>query len=90
MELKQAREYIDNIDKEIIKLLARRFSIAKEIAKIKKEQSLPIQNNEREEEVIKKAIENLKEQGYDDEEFARGLFTIIMNKSKEIQKEAVK
>ncbi|MBU2637899.1 MAG: chorismate mutase [Nanoarchaeota archaeon] len=87
MELKQAREEIANIDKAIIELIARRLSIAKEIAKIKKDNNLPIQDKGREEEVIQNAVKSLKEQGYDDPEFVKALYTLIMKKSKEIQKE---
>lgn len=85
MELKQKREEIDKIDREIIGLLAKRFSIAKEIAKIKKSHNLPIQNKEREEEVIQKAVENLKEKGYDEKEFVKTIYTAIIKKSKEVQ-----
>ncbi|MFH1064911.1 MAG: chorismate mutase [Nanoarchaeota archaeon] len=87
MELNQAREEIDKIDNEIIELVAKRLSVAKEIAKIKKSNNLPVENKAREEEVLKNAINNLKAKGFDDEKFAKELFAVIMQKSKEIQKE---
>lgn len=87
MELRQAREEIDNIDNEIIQLVAKRLSIAKEIAKIKKKNNLPVENKQREEEVIKNAINNLKANGYDDAKFAKAIYEVIMEKSREIQKE---
>lgn len=86
MELKKAREEIDNIDRELIELIARRLSIAKDIAKIKKDQDIPIQNKEREEEVIQKAVENMKDKGYDEKEFMKELYNLIMKKSRELQK----
>ena len=87
MELTQAREEIDRIDNEIIKLVAKRLSVAKEIGKLKKSKNLPVENKQREEEVIKNAINNLKANGYDDAKFAKALYAAIMQKSKEIQKE---
>ena len=49
MELTQAREEIDRIDNEIIKLVAKRLSVAKEIGKLKKSKNLPVENKQREE-----------------------------------------
>lgn len=83
--MEQLRKEIDDIDRKIIELLAKRFSIAKEIAKLKKDQNLPIQDKEREEEVIKNAINNLKANGFDDAQFAKDLYAVIMKKSKEVQ-----
>lgn len=83
--MEQLRKEIDDIDRKIIELLAKRFSIAKEIAKLKKDQNLPIQDKEREEEVIQKANENLKQQGYDDKKFTKEIYAVIMKKSKEVQ-----
>lgn len=90
MELRQAREDIDKIDNEIIELVAKRLSIAKEIAKIKKKNNLSVENKEREEEVLKNAVNNLKANGFDDAGFAKALYAVIMDKSRQIQKEAVK
>ncbi|MFA5887383.1 MAG: chorismate mutase [Candidatus Nanoarchaeia archaeon] len=86
MELSQAREKIDLIDKQIAELVAKRLSIAKEIAKIKRNDNLSVENKQREEEVIKNAVNNLKSNGYDDAKFAKALYAVLMNKSKEIQK----
>lgn len=90
MELKQAREDIDKIDTEIIELVAKRLELAKEIAEIKKKLKLPLEDKEREEELLQSRIKTVKEFGYDDAEFVKHLFVLLIKKSKEIQKEAMK
>lgn len=83
MELKGARKKIDKIDSEIVSLLIKRFNIAEEIAEYKKQNNLPIRNKQREEEIIRNAIEKFKE--FKDDKFIRKLFTLIINKSISIQ-----
>lgn len=53
--LYELRGRIDEIDKQIIELLEERIKVAKEIGKIKKELNLPIKDEEREREVLKRA-----------------------------------
>jgi chorismate mutase len=53
--LYELRGRIDEIDKQIIELLEERIRVAKEIGKIKKELNLPIKDEEREREVLKRA-----------------------------------
>ncbi|WP_324735665.1 chorismate mutase [Thermococcus sp. SY098] len=53
--LHELRKRIDEIDKQIIELLEERVRIAEEIGEIKKELNLPITDEKREEEVLKKA-----------------------------------
>ena len=52
MTLEKCRNEIDRIDEEIIGLIEARFRVSESIAKIKKEQGLPIENREREEELL--------------------------------------
>ncbi len=54
-KLHELRKRIDEIDEQIIRLLEERVRIAKEIGAIKRELNLPIRDEEREEEVLKKA-----------------------------------
>lgn len=89
MELSHAREEIDRIDNEIIELVAKRLSIAKEIAKIKNKLKLPFEDKERETQLLKARIKKMKELGVDDAEFVKLLFAVIIKKSKEIQKETM-
>ena len=48
------RTEIDDLDNKVIKLLERRFEITQTIGTIKKQQSLSIENLNREDEILKK------------------------------------
>ncbi len=52
MDLKQLREQIDGIDKELVKLFCRRMDIAAQIADVKKKENLPIFVPQREREKL--------------------------------------
>ncbi len=86
MELDKLRDRIDRIDEEIINLLVRRFQTSEDIAKIKKELHLEIEDERREEDVIR----NCKRAsgGRLDDEFLEQLMNLILSKSKEIQRES--
>jgi len=58
-ELEQCRKEIDEIDKELINLFERRMDVAIRVANCKKENDLPIYDEERESKVIKKNVDNL-------------------------------
>jgi len=53
-KLYELRKRIDEIDEQIIELLEERLRIAKEIGEIKRELNLPIRDEKREEEVLKR------------------------------------
>jgi chorismate mutase len=57
--LKNFRQQIDQIDKEILFLFAKRFEISEAIGKIKKENNLPILDMER----FNILLEKLKKEG---------------------------
>lgn len=84
--LEKVRKEIDSIDAEILKLLAKRLEICKRLGEYKKKNHLPIQNKEREKEIIRDRARKLKELGFDHENFAQELFELIMKKSREVQK----
>lgn len=84
--MEKLREDIDKIDNGILQLVAKRMKPAKEIAEIKKNNNLPLEDKKREDELIKSRIKKMKELGFDDAEFVKQLFTLLMGKSKEIQK----
>lgn len=48
MGLEELRKEIDELDEQILKLIARRKEVVKEIARIKKERGLPVVDVERE------------------------------------------
>jgi len=86
MALIKLRKKIDRIDSKILKLLAKRLKVCRELGKYKHENNLPIQNKEREKQVTRQRIEKFKELGVDDEEFVTELFEVIMKKAREVQK----
>lgn len=56
MDLEKARETIDRIDSELIKLFQERMEAVTEVAKFKKENNLPIFNGKRERQVLDKVV----------------------------------
>jgi len=85
--LEKYRTKIDEIDCALLKLLAERLTISKEIGKHKKRNNISIQNKEREKQVITERIQKFKELGFDDENFMVELFELILKKSREVQQE---
>ena len=84
MTLSQLRTRIDQIDKIIIKALSQRTKIVKEIAKIKKQQHLPIINKSREQEIYQKLKQQAKKYHLD-EKYLHKIFTTIIQHSKKVQ-----
>ena len=81
MKLDDLRTQIDLIDKKLVALLEKRFDLAKDISKVKREQNLPVLNKERENEVLDK-VSSLSS-NYKDETSL--VFSYLMDISKEIQ-----
>lgn len=50
--LAELRRRIDDVDRDLRELLEKRFSLASDIGKIKKERSLPLRNKKREEQIL--------------------------------------
>lgn len=86
MDLKKARDEIEKIDAQILELIAKRFDVVKEVGKYKKENGIKVKDKNREKEVINKACEKLRSQGYADARFIQKLFKTIMKKSRALQK----
>lgn len=82
-DLDDLRKQIDNIDSEIVKLFEKRMEVSVKVAQYKMENDIPILNASREEEVIKKNIDRLKNKGF--EAAAEVIFKTIMEVSKEEQ-----
>ncbi len=51
------REAIDALDCELLSLIAQRMTLARKIAKIKKQKRLPIYNRKRENEIVERFLE---------------------------------
>lgn len=64
MELKQARLEINKLDKEIVRLLERRFDLVSEIGEYKRKQNLPVYDEDRERQVIESCIGFLENKEY--------------------------
>lgn len=60
MDLEKARETIDRIDNELVKLFSERMEAVTEVAKYKKENNLPIFNGKREREVLDKVAKEVQ------------------------------
>lgn len=87
-ELEQCRKEIDEIDRELLVLFERRMDIAVRVANYKKENNLPIYDEERESKIIKKNVDNLKNKHYD--LLARRFFLSIMELSRSLQETIIK
>ncbi len=54
MQIDKLREEIDKLDEYIIKILDKRFELTDQIGKVKKDEDVEVEDNKREEEIIKK------------------------------------
>ena len=87
MDLETARKKIDEIDHELLRLIAKRLNLSIRIREFKKNMKMKIRHSGREEFVIKDRTEFFKKEGFYDEEFVRRLFSLIMEKSRLVQSE---
>ena len=85
MTLKKLRTEIDKVDTTILRTLAQREKIVREIAKIKKKQQLPIINKKREQEIYNQLKKKAK-MYHLDEKYLLQLFKLIIRYSRKIQK----
>ena len=84
--MKNIRKQIDQIDRKVIKLLAERMDLVKEIAKFKKATKLPIQDKKREEE-LRNNLKKLAAKHGLDPEFVNHLYSHVFIESRRIQSE---
>jgi monofunctional chorismate mutase len=83
MELDKVRTEINNIDKEMVRLLEKRFSLVNEIGHYKRKQNLPVYDEIREKQVVelcRSALENKEYSKYIDD-----IYFQIMKCCKNIQ-----
>ena len=74
MDISEVRKGIDQIDEEILKLFARRMELGGIIGKLKEDQGIPIENSQREREILLKVTRNSSE---DMQSCARILFSTL-------------
>lgn len=86
MDLDKIRMQIDSIDSDILKLFEKRMDCAKEVAKFKSENNLPIFQKDREISLLN----NIKEKANENyEDSAVALFSTLINISKSLQKSEI-
>ena len=85
MELDKARTEINKIDKEIVRLLEKRFNIVNEIGNYKRKQGLSIYDETREKQVVESCTSYLENKEYS--KFIDDIYFQIMKCSKDIQQE---
>lgn len=82
MDLEECRKEIDNIDKQLVELFAKRMDVAKEVAAYKKAAGKAVYDAERERKLLEKVEENAGEK-YGD--YARRLYSSILDLSRTYQ-----
>ncbi|MCT4620004.1 MAG: chorismate mutase [Marinisporobacter sp.] len=87
-DLDKLRNEIDYIDQEMVKLFEKRMETVLKIAEYKKRNHMPIFHKDRETEVIKKNIEQLKNKSL--QEATEEFFKKLMEISRGVQKEQLK
>jgi chorismate mutase len=89
MSLNKFRQEIDEINRKIIELLAKRFALSAKVAQIKKEQDLPIIDENRETQMYKQLEIWAKEREISPE-LVKKIFNLIVDEAYQQQKEILK
>lgn len=84
MILDEARKEINNIDSEIVSLLERRFNVVLNVGQYKKENNLPVLDEEREKKVIKNCISKLNNKDFS--KSVEEIYKQIMDSCKDLEK----
>ncbi len=85
-QIKELREKIDTADQKLLEALAERWRSVDKLGKIKKQLLLPLEDKEREKEILEKRKLQSTEMGEQDTAFIEELFALIFKKAKEIQR----
>lgn len=84
---KICRDLIDSIDDSIIELYEKRMDIIKEITKYKIEKGLPVLDQNREDSMLKKNIEKIKNEEY--KKYYKDVLDGYLKASKKMQEEII-
>lgn len=84
-KLEICRDLIDSIDNSIIELYEKRMDIIKEITKYKIEKGLPVLDQAREDSMLKKNIEKIKNEEY--KKYYKDVLDGYLKASKKMQEE---
>ena len=87
--LEDARAKLDGLDSEIIDILARRYSIIKEIGEFKKKNQIPVMQHDRVKEILNRCTERGISYGLS-EEFIKKIFSLIIEESCRIEEDILK
>ena len=79
----ELRQQIDKLDEEIIQLLKNRMGISKEVGKLKEELDIPVEDKNRENEIIDRLTQQVG-QNLSEGELIR-IFTAVFKSSKQVQ-----
>ena len=79
MDIKELREQIDGIDRQLVDLYCRRMDTAREIGRYKRENHLPVLDTERERNLLNKVAEQA---GAENEQGIRALYHLLMDHSR--------
>lgn len=83
-ELQNYRDEIDQIDQELTRLVESRFNVVKKVGQYKKEHHLPVLDAAREEDVIKRNQDRLKNKEYSKD--IASFYELLMQVTKDMQK----
>ena len=86
-KLKKLRAEIDDIDKQIVKLIENRMKVSVKVGELKKENNIPVFDAEREKELIEEKIKLLKNK--DLSNLIITIYNDIMSVSKSLQKNLI-
>jgi chorismate mutase / prephenate dehydrogenase len=84
--LRQLRDDIAGVDDELVRLLARRLALAREIGDVKTRLGIPVLDPAREAEVVRRAAVDAREHGVDPE-LVRAVLWRIIDHARELQRE---
>lgn len=82
-DLRQYRNEIDELDKQLIDLFEKRMNVVLKVAQYKKDNNVEVLQNSREEQVLDKAVDNLNNKDYANE--ARRFLSATMAISRSLQ-----
>ena len=85
-ELRETRELIDDVDRQLVRLLGQRMQISRRVGKIKAEHGKLVRDVEREQALLAKRKEWACEYGLDPEAVS-GLYDAILQSSRTLQEE---
>lgn len=86
-KLEICRDLIDSIDNQIIELYVKRMEIVKEITKLKRENDLPVLDQNREKIMLEKNLEKIKNDEF--KKYYKDVLEGFLKASKEMQKDII-